>query len=217
MKLKNNTSSDIVVVNGAEELLCGAGEALSVDCVADEIYMRTADNAPLARHIKMLSYKGENSIRGIVNYFHPGFYFDYAMRVVPNPFMKELTVERHSYSLHDLVVFSTLTAKENVKTEHCFDNKKVKKLLSFFIALFALPVSIFLALITFVAVSGIFTDFDWSFVAVTALCLIFFAAFAGILKNLHRLLKPVKYGEALTLKAKAVIIKRISTHYLSYF
>ena len=51
----------------------------------------------------------------------------------------------------------------------------VKNLLSFFITLFALPVSIFLALITFVAVSGIFTDFDWSFVVVTALCFIFFA------------------------------------------
>ncbi len=217
MKLKNNTSSDIVVINGNEELLCNAGSFLTFECADDELYIKNAEKTPLVRHIKMLRYKGKNSIRGMVNYFHPGFYFNYTMHVIPNKFMKELTVERHCFSLHDIVVFSTLSVKEKVKTELCFENKTVQRLLSLFITLFAVPVSLFLTLITFVAVSGIFTDFDWSFVFVTALCLIFSVAFIGIMKNFHRLLRPDKYVETLSQKAKTIIIKSISPHFLSYF
>ena len=165
----------------------------------------------------MLRYKDKNSIRGMVNYFHPGFYFDYAIRVFPNKFMKKLTVERHCFSLYDLVIFSTFSVKEKVKTEFRFENKNVQKFLALFITLFAVPVSLFLALITFVAVSGIFTDFDWSFVFATVLCVIFSVALIGIIKNLHRLLRPDKYGETLSTKAKTIIIKNISPHILSYF
>ena len=217
MKLKNNTSSDIVVINGDEELLCKANSVLTFECTADELYIKNTDKISLIRHIKMLRYKGKNSIRGMVNYFHPGFYFDYAIRVIPNKFMKELTVERRCFSLYDLVIFSTFSVKEKVNTEICFENKNVKKFLSLFITLFAVPVSLFLALITFVAVSGIFTDFDWSFVFATVLCLIFSVALIGILKNLHRLLRPDKYGETLSQKAKTIIIKNIRPHLLSYF
>ena len=82
MKIKNNTSEDIIIVCDGEEFECASGSFIKIQTNQDEITVKQPQQNILSC-FKVFRYDDKDSIKGNVIYFHPGFHLNYATKISP--------------------------------------------------------------------------------------------------------------------------------------
>ena len=216
MNIRNCTSEDIIIVNENEKLCCRAGETIKISCTENKIQIKPAVEGSVFECLKIFWHKSKEDFRGIVNYIHPGFSFNYSVEVEFDSTIKELNVTGYDFTLHDLVVCRMFIPKEKVKTESFFENQNVRKLLTLFLCLWSVPFCGVSGALALISACGILFAFDWLLVISTLIFAFIFCAFFSVSRDLFSLLKPIEKYSLILEKGKQIVIKDAKKHLLRY-
>lgn len=216
MKIKNCTSTDIIIVNENNEFCCESGATVNFTCETDEIYIRSAVSKPLSEHIKVFKTKEKDDIRGMITFYYFGFDFEYETKITVNSAIKALNITEYCFAVHDLIVCKTLIPKEKVKTENFFNSSIIRRLLLLFVSFFAVPTCGVSGGLTLLSVCGIFGDFSWSGIVASVFLASFFCVFVSISRDLYCMANPQRNYAKILEKGKQIIINKKSKHFLSF-
>ncbi len=215
MKIKNNTSEDIIIVCDGEEFECTSESFIKIQTNQNEITVKQPEQNIL-NCFKVFKYDDKNSIKGNVIYFQPGFYLNYATKISFDQSVREINITKFDFVMHGFVVFSMFIPKEKSESIPVIENNLVKKLLFLFISLFAVPLFSFLAGLVMGCTYGLFFDFDWILLIMFPIVLLLLWVFSQVSKDLYALLKPEKNYDRILKNSKQIIIKRLNKHFISF-
>lgn len=215
MKIKNNTSEDIIIVCDGEEFECASGSFIKIQTNQDEITVKQPQQNILSC-FKVFRYDDKDSIKGNVIYFHPGFLLNYATKISFDPSVREISITKFDFAMHGAIVCSMFMPKEKVESIPMIENNLVKKLLFLFISLLVVPLFSFLTVLVIGCTYGLFFDFDWILLIIFPIVLLLLWGFSQGSGDLYALVKPEKnYGRILE-NGKQIIIKRLNKHFISF-